>query len=91
MTGPNRTTSIRTPMGADSEKGGEQRDDIGQAEDDLEVIDDEAADHVELTVGEIDHVHDAEDDRQTQRDKRIGHADDEAIHQDLGHAIAKVC
>ena len=73
----------------DPDKGGEQRDEIGKSEDDLQVIDDEPAEHVELAVGEVHHVHDAEDDREAQGYERIGHAHDEAVHENLGHAIAK--
>ena len=45
----------------------------------IDVIDGETADHEHLPVGEVQDVHDAEDQRDAERDQRVGRGQDQAL------------
>ena len=48
-------------------------------------VDDEAAEHIHLTMREIEHVHQREDQREAERDQRILRAEIEPVDDDLFH------
>ncbi len=76
MTVRKRNFSISAPMTASVTPDAMQRHDEGHAELAIDGIGDEAAEHVHLPMGKIEHVHQGEDQGQTERDQaRIARPD----------------
>ena len=48
-----------------------------------QVVEREGAEHGELAVGEVDHAHDAEQQREAERDQDVDRAQADAVDQDL--------
>jgi hypothetical protein len=51
----------------------------------VDVVDSEAADHVHLPMSKVQHIHDAEDQSDPERDQRIGRGENHRIEYDLPH------
>ena len=62
------TVSVETTSASQKLPDGRQHDDA-----------DVGAQHEQLAVGEVDHVHDAEDEREARGDQRQDHAGDDAV------------
>ena len=88
MTVRNRNFSIKAPRIASVTPEASEADDERQAELAVDRIGDEAAQHIHLPVREIEHVHQCEDQGQTQCDQRILGAEIEAVDDDLFHTSA---
>ena len=87
--GVERIAADQRPQRHDLQRRAEKRDDqrrgdqrqpeaAGRGDDDEADI---GAEHEQFAMREIDHVHDAEDQRQSGRDQRQDHAGDDAVHR----------
>ncbi len=62
---------------------GDQAHEIVKLKNSVEIIDDETADHEHLPVGKIQNVHDAENQRDPERDQRVVDRQNDAIDEHL--------
>ena len=88
MTVRNRKRSISAPRTASVTRRGDERDDERPVQLAIDLVGDEAAEHVHLAVREIEHVHQREDQRQAERDQRVLGAEIEPVGDDLFHAAS---
>jgi hypothetical protein len=51
----------------------------------IDVVDSETPDHEHLPMGKIQDVHDAEDQRDPERDQRIGCRQNDGVEENLSH------
>ena len=67
------------------ERAGDQGDEVVQAEDRVDIVHDEAADHVHLAVGEVQEAHDGEDQGEAEGDQGVVRGEHDAVDDDLLH------
>ncbi len=78
-----KKVSKHQPIATQHEHDGDQAHEIVNLKKTVEIVDDETANHEHLPMGKIQNVHDAENQRDPERDQRVVDSQNDAIDEHL--------